>query len=78
MKKILVLMFVAIVSLNMATATEGIKKPNNNQQNFAEVRAQRMAAFEKRLGLTEEQKIKAKQSRINGHEKMKPIIDEIR
>ena len=34
----------------------------------------RKAKFEKRLNLTEEQKVKAKELRLKGHEEMKPLI----
>ena len=35
-------------------------------------------AFEQRLGLTEVQKLKARELRKNGHEKMKPVMEEIK
>lgn len=38
----------------------------------------RKAKFEKRLNLTEEQKVKAKELRLKGHEEMKPLIIQLR
>ena len=57
-------------------AAEQIKQPVE-KPNFAEVKAQREKAFEKRLGLTEEQKIKAREIRKQGHDKIKPVIEQI-
>ena len=34
--------------------------------------------FEQRLGLTELQKLKAREIRRNGHENLKPVLDEIK
>ena len=78
MKKILILMAILTLTLTTANANEGIKNPNFNKQDFAAIKMQREQAFEKRLGLTEEQKIKAKEIRIKGHEKIKPVIEEIK
>jgi hypothetical protein len=36
------------------------------------------AAFEQKLGLTEVQKLKARELRKSGHEKIKPVMDDIR
>ena len=36
------------------------------------------AAFEQKLGLTEAQKIKARELRIQGRQKMKPVLEEIK
>ncbi|MBQ7764962.1 Spy/CpxP family protein refolding chaperone [bacterium] len=76
MKKILVLFTVLIFSLTMANANEAVVKPEkiDNQQN---VKIQRENRFEKRLGLSEEQKIKAREIRIKGHQKIRPVMDEI-
>ena len=78
MKKMLVLMAVLTLSLTSVYANEGIKQPNQAAQNFAAFKAQKEQAFEKRLGLTEEQKLKAKEIRVKGHEKMKPVMEEIK
>ena len=77
MKKTLVAMAILTFSLGVS-ANEAIKQPNLNRQNIAEIRIQKEQAFEKRLGLTEEQKNKAKEIRIQGHEKIKPVIEEIK
>lgn len=49
-----------------------------SQEQLLERRKAREAAFEQKLGLTEAQKIKAKELRAQGREKMKPVMDEIR
>ena len=76
MKKILVLFAIFFISTSFVTANEQAKQPNK-KPNFAEVKAQREQAFEKRLGLTEEQKIKAREIRTSGHDKIKPVIEQI-
>lgn len=76
MKKILVLLTMFCISASFVVADEQIKQPNK-KPNFAEVKAQREKAFEKRLGLTEEQKVKAREIRIKGHENIKPVIEQI-
>jgi len=78
MKQILVLIAIFAISLSTVNANEGIKQPFQNQQNITAIRMQREKAFENRLGLTEEQKVKAKEIRIKGHEKIKPVIEEIK
>ncbi len=80
MKKLLVLLFVGIFAISTATATENqTQKPvPTKPANMIELRKAREAAFEKKLGLTEEQKAQARELRIKGHEKMKPIMDQIR
>ena len=76
MKKILVLFTVMIFSLTTANATDAVIKSDNAQlqQN---IKVQRENRFEKRLGLSEEQKIKAREIRIKGHQKIRPVMDEI-
>ena len=44
------------------------EQPDFKRKNFA---------FEKRLGLTETQKIQAREIRLKGHEKLKPVLEEI-
>lgn len=78
MKKILVLSMVIILSMSMTNAADETKKINQNKQAYINMRIEREKAFEKRLGLTEEQKAKAKEIRIKGHEKIKPVIEEIK
>ena len=79
MKKLLVLIFAFGTIINSALATEQpIKNPDTKIVPTQEVRKAREAAFEKRLGLTEEQKIKARAIRTEGHKRMKPILDQIK
>lgn len=73
MKKILILMSAFVLLSNTAFSRE-IPNPENHMN----AKIQREKAFEKRLELTEEQKIKAKEIRVKGHEKIKPIIEEIK
>ena len=61
---------------------EGIKNPDNvktrpSKEEMMKIRKAREAAFEKKLGLTDEQKAKAKEIRLNGHKQMKPVIEQI-
>ena len=78
MKKMLVLIGLIVLSLGAVEATEVKPSLNNNQHiDRAAIRAQREIAFEQKLALTEEQKIKARELRRNGHAKLKPIMDEI-
>lgn len=77
MKKLLVLLMAIIFSTVVINATEVTKPSQPQKQPQMNNRLQREKAFEKRLGLTEEQKVKAKEIRVKGHEKLKPIIEEI-
>ena len=78
MKKILVLMTLIAFSISTANAVETNKIPvQKNQQNIAAIKAQRENAFEKKLNLTEEQKLKAREIRYQGHQKIKPVIESI-
>ena len=56
---------------------EGIKNPPSREE-MMKIKKAREAAFEQKLGLTEEQKVKAKEIRIKGHQQMKPVIEQIR
>ena len=76
MKKILVLLAIFFISASFVSAAEPVKQ-SPERPNFADVKAQREKAFEKRLGLTEEQKMKAREIRIQGHDKIKPVIEQI-
>ena len=51
---------------------------NTEIQKRHQERINRDIAFERRLGLTEAQKLKARQIRKNGHEKLKPVLEQIR
>ena len=58
--------------------------PDNNQppqmsrEEMIKQRKAHEAAFEQKLGLTEAQKAQAKELRIKGHKKMKPVMEEIK
>ena len=82
MKKLLVLML-AIFSLQAYSAAFAVPCGNNDancpsKEEMMQRRKAREAEFEQKLGLTEAQKLKAKELRIKGREKMKPVIDEIK
>ena len=79
MKKILVLSILFLLTLS-ANAGQ-ITSENEAQLKRATFEAQRIKreqAFEQKLGLTVEQKIKAKELRKKGHEKLRPVIEEIK
>lgn len=82
MKKFVIAIF-ALILTSAFTEVIAVEKNGNcpppppSMQDKAKTRAQKEAAFEKRLGLTEEQKAQAKEIRKAGHEKLKPIMDEI-
>ncbi len=85
MKKLLVCLSIFCLALTIPAQAEEVQptpaeKPavQAPEDSHAVRRMQREAAFDKRLGLTEEQKIKAKEIRIKGHEKLKPIFDQIK
>ncbi len=78
MKKLLVLMFALGIAMTNVFAAEPPKTVDTKPANIQEMRKAREAAFEKKLGLTEEQKVQAREIRIEGHKKMKPIFDQIR
>ena len=59
---------------------EGIKtdvKQRPSKEEMMKIRKAREAAFEQKLGLTDEQKAKAKEIRLNGHKQMKPVMEQI-
>lgn len=82
MKKILVLLLAAYLSsvTVQAKIPEDCMKdrppmpPKMTQQE----RAQHEKAFDQRLGLTEEQKQKSKELRLESRNKMKPVIEKIK
>lgn len=53
------------------------QKPPMNPEMKAKME-QKKAEFDKKLGLTDEQKTKAEQIRKDGFEKMKPVMDQIK
>lgn len=56
---------------------EGIKNPPS-KEDMIKMRKEREAAFEQKLGLTEAQKAKVKELRIEGRKKMKPVMEQIK
>lgn len=81
MKKLLVSMFVLAITAAGAFAAEPPQKHstvNTKPANMQEIRKAREAEFEKKLGLSEEQKIEARALRKQGFERIKPVIDQIR
>ena len=81
MKKILVLLFAVFLSSTLAQARipeDNIKCPPIPPRMTEQERIQRERAFEQRLGLTEEQIQKSKNLRLEGREKIKPVIDQIK
>lgn len=78
MKKFLILVAVVCMSFIDVNAADSSNTVSEVQKKSVNVRLQREAAFEKRLNLTEEQKAKAKDIRVKGHEKLKPVIEEIK
>ena len=61
---------------NAVKPDEGIKKPGVREE-MIKMKKAREAAFEQKLGLTEEQKVKAREIRLDGHKKMKPVVEQI-
>lgn len=81
MKKILVLLFAIVLSSSLAQAKipeDNMKRPPMPPKMTAQERARHEQAFEQRLGLTDEQKQKSKELRIEGREKIKPVIEKIK
>jgi Spy/CpxP family protein refolding chaperone len=81
MKKTLVLLAMLGIMTTSAYAAEQTQTPQppnqGAQQDMMKNRPSKEAMFEKRLGLTEVQKLKARQIRTAGHEQLKPIMDQI-
>ena len=79
MNKVLVLLSVICLSITTVNAVEQAKPIQNQMaQKYIVMKEQRERAFEKRLELTEVQKLKAREIRKNGHEKLRPILEEIK
>ena len=58
------------------TVEKNMKMPSPEQMQ--KIRRAHENAFEQKLGLSEVQKLKARELRKNGHAKIKPVMDEIR
>ena len=84
MKKLLAVLFALTLVSSTVYAAENVKpdkpemKPMYNCPNHRQDRINRAAAFDKRLGLTSEQKSQAKELRKEGFEKMKPVFEEMK
>lgn len=87
MKKLLVMLSVLCFTSVCANAAEVPTCPTAEttpqpkavvEKKDVNHRAHREAAFEKRLKLTEVQKLKAREIRKQGHEKLKPVMEEIK
>ena len=76
MKKILILTF-ALCATTMFVKAADVPSATTQSPQQVQARQNRGSMFEKRLGLTEEQKIKAREIRIKGHENLEPVIDQI-
>ena len=60
-------------------AAPGNHQPQQmSREEMMKQRKAHEAAFEQKLGLTEAQKAKAKKLRIEGHKKMRPVMEEIK
>lgn len=81
MKKTIIVLSMLLVTMGASIAAD--IQPNHKDRPLPPHRiskedmAKREAAFDQRLGLTEEQKQQAKDLRIKGHEKMKPIMEDL-
>ena len=90
MKKVLILTCALCVITGASYANEPMKKPDfakkcavtkqvpPNPEQMKNIKKAHEAAFEQKLGLTEVQKLKARELRKTGHEKIKPVISDIK
>ena len=84
MKKTLLLLCALCVITGSTYAaddnTKNIPQRKNppTKEEMQKIHKAREAAFEEKLGLTEAQKVQAKELRKQGFEKIKPVMDEIR
>lgn len=87
MKKSLILAGIAALMLSSTMCyAETVKseeiKPQQPQKMTCENKAkkyeQKRADFDEKLKLTEEQKVKAHEIRMKGHQKMKPVFEQIK
>ncbi len=83
MKKLLLILSLVVLTSTAANASENVQRYGSD--NFVppppvskQEMAQREKRFEQRLGLTEEQKVQARNMREQGFEKMKPVIDTLK
>lgn len=67
------------MAVNAAPVAPGNHQPPQmSREEMMKQRKAHEAAFEQKLGLTEAQKAKAKELRIEGHKKMRPVMEEIK
>ena len=79
MKKLFVLLSILCLTTITTQATEQAKTdPKQDAKIEAQTKVHRENSFERRLGLTEVQKLKARQIRQSGHEKLYPIMVDIK
>lgn len=93
MKKLLILSCAMCVLAGVTYANEPVKKPDFTKngigheqvmpkrptpEQMKQMRRAHEAAFDQKLGLTEVQKLKAKELRKAGHAKMKPVMEQIK
>ena len=67
---------VKVMECPAAKTNEGVRTPSVREE-MIRLKKAKEAAFEQKLGLTEEQKIKAKEVRLEGHKQMRPIVEQI-
>ena len=64
------------MAVNAAPVAPGNHQPQQmSREEMMKQRKAHEAAFEQKLGLTEAQKAKAKELRIKGHKKMRPVME---
>ena len=81
MKKILALLTVVLLSSSLVQAKipeENMKKPPMPPRMTEQQRIKHEQAFEQRLNLTDEQKQKSRELRLEGREKIKPVVEQIK
>lgn len=81
MKKLLILLtlvYLTSASVQAKMSENNYSRPPIPPQMYEAKRIQHEQAFEQRLGLTEEQKQKSKDLRLEGREKIKPVIEQIK
>ena len=93
MKKLLIMTCAMCVLAGAVNANEPVNKPDfamkgqkfeqgalqrPTPEQMKQIRKAHEQAFEQKLGLTEVQKLKAKELRKAGHEKMKPVVEQIK
>lgn len=78
MKKLLTIMCVFCMTVACAYSAEVTKNADIQTKINSPQKMHRDAVFEKRLNLTEVQKLKAREIRRTGHDKLKPVMEEIK